>query len=219
MLLHTATVLAFCLIVLTYPVGSYTSTRPDDFDEAERLYERFMHDFYDLKKLDKDGLQRLVGAICDADEEERQAVSRDASSRVKDKVNYEYDKLKSLESEALSKLKAVMEDEKYKEKKSKAEDYKSKIEDTWKSIERMTSALRGSNNPVVSYMLEKGQEAHKDYQSSSSRCTVAEWTIGSSRLDCVYASGFGLPGDRTKNLTIHARSQKAEIRCEITSKQ
>jgi len=188
MLFLSAAVLALCLTVL-YPLSSYTSARPDDFDEAERLYERFMHDFYDLKKLEKDELERLVTAICEADEEERQSVGKEASSRVKDKVNYEYDKLKSLENEALSKLKSVIDDEKYKDKKSKTEDYKSKVEDTWNSIERMTSSVRAANHPVVSYMLEKGQEAHKDYQSSSSRCTVAEWTIGSDRIDCLYASG------------------------------
>lgn len=182
-------VLTLCLLAVVSPPSSYTFVRPDDFDEAERLYERFMHDFYDLKRLDKDELTRLVQAICEADEEERQSVGKDASSRVKDKVNNDYEKLKSLESETLSKLKNVIDDERYKDKKSKADDYKRKVEDTWNSVERMTSSLRGANNPVVNFMLEKGQEAHKDYQGSSSRCTVAEWTIGSNRLDCVYASG------------------------------
>jgi hypothetical protein len=190
----TRKMLFICGIVLTlclgvaFPPGSYTFVRPDDFDEAERLYERFMHDFYDLKKLDKDELSRLVGAICDADEEERQSVAKDASDRVKDKVNNEYEKLKTLESEALAKLGKVIEDDNYKEKRSKAEDYKRKVEEIWNSVERMTVSLRGSNNPVVSYMLEQGKDAHKEYQSSSSRCTVVEWTIGNLRADCIYAS-------------------------------
>lgn len=182
-------VLTLCLVGVVFPPGSYTFSRPDDFDEAEKLYERFTHDFFDLKKLDKDELSRLVGAICDADEEERQSAAKDAADRVKDKVNNEYEKLKTLKSEALASLKKVIEDDRYKERKSKAEDYKGRVEETWNSIERMTVSLRGSNNPVVSYMLDKGKEAHKEYQDSSSRCTEAEWTIGSLRIDCIYASG------------------------------
>jgi hypothetical protein len=188
MLFILGVVLTLCLGV-AFPPGSYTFVRPDDFDDAEGLYKRFMHDFYDLKRLDKDELLRLVGAICDADEEERQSVSKDASDRVKDKVNYEYEKLKTLESDTLVKLRKVIEDDNYKERKSKAEDYKREVEETWNSVERMTVSLRGSNNPVVSYMLDQGKEAHKNYQGSSSNCTEAEWTIGNLRIDCLYASG------------------------------
>jgi hypothetical protein len=52
----------------------------------------------------------------------------------------------------------------------------------------MTEKLMGSNNPVVSFMLEAGQEAHHAYQHNSSNCTVYEWPVAGGKADCIKAS-------------------------------
>lgn len=160
---------------------------PDIYDDAERLATLVFDGYANLKKLDKDELKRLVEAICQADEEDRRAVSKDASDRVKDHVNYEYEKLERLKDEANVSLDKVLADNNFKDKHSKARDYKEKVRDTWDSIQRMTKSLRGANHPVVSYMLEKGQEVHRDYQTNSRNCHAYEWSTRSGRADCLYA--------------------------------
>lgn len=45
-------VLTLCLVGVVFPPGSYTVARVDDFDEAKRLYESFISQAQDLKRLD-----------------------------------------------------------------------------------------------------------------------------------------------------------------------
>lgn len=161
----------------------------DTFSDAERLVNDTMNDCRDIKRLNSEEVERLVKAICDADEDERQAVGRDASGRVKDTVKREYDKLERQKNDAIALLDKVLADSQYKDKHSKAKDYKDKLLDTWKSTEKLTQAVRAANHPVVNYMLEAGNRAHKEYQSSSSNCTVSEWELpGSLRVDCLKAT-------------------------------
>ena len=161
----------------------------DPWSDAEQAVNTFVDAYRQLKVLDQSELKGLVTAICDADEEERRAVGADASSRVKDKVNRSYEDLMKLRDAALTNLKAVLADTSLQSRYSQANDYVSRVNDLWTSIEKMTTSLRGANHPVVSYMLEKGQQEHKNYQSSSSNCTVSEWTLPSGRADCIYADG------------------------------
>lgn len=160
---------------------------PDLFDDAERRANDFFSEASSLRRLDKDDVVRLVQAICDADEEERQSIAQDVSSRVKDEVNSKYNDLEHHKAEALETFDKVLGDENFKDKYDKAKEYKEKINNTWESIDRMTKPVRGANHPVVSYMLRAGQDAHNQYETNSSNCHAYEWTIGSGRADCLYA--------------------------------
>jgi hypothetical protein len=50
----------------------------------------------------------------------------------------------------------------------------------------MTRSLRGSNHPVVSWMVDQGNRAHVDRQYS---CDAKEISLSSGRLDCAMATG------------------------------
>ncbi|MDQ3363940.1 MAG: hypothetical protein M3680_00710 [Myxococcota bacterium] len=50
----------------------------------------------------------------------------------------------------------------------------------------MTRNLRGSNHPVVSFMLDQGNRAHADRQNG---CDAKEIVLSSGRLDCAMAPG------------------------------
>ena len=164
--------------------------RLDAWDDASRAYSTFESEYRSLRALDKDEMVRLVSAICDADEDERRDVSSAASSRAKDKVKDAFEKLASLREGVDRAIENVLKDTTLKNRYSDANDLKERTGRMWESIEKMTRSVRGANHPVVSYMLEKGQSAHKEYQSSSSNCTVSEFTLTSGkRVDCIYADG------------------------------
>lgn len=163
--------------------------RADRFDDAERMTDRFVDHARDLRRLDIDQLRALVQAICDAEEDDRRSVAREAAERARDKVTYEFDKLKREKDDALATIAAVMNDAAFREKHSRAGQFKQRVEETWDSVHRMTEKVRGANHPVVSYMLETGQQAHRDRQSNSSYCHEAEFSMDSGRADCLYASG------------------------------
>jgi len=178
----------FTILGLLVCVGLAKLALADIFDDAERSTSTFVNNFSELKRLSRSELELLVRAICDAEEEDRRSVSRDAAYTLKSKVSSEYDKLQRQKDEALTNIAKVLSDEKFRDKHSRTKEYEGKVKETWSSIERMTSSVRGANHPVVAYMLETGQEEHRRYQSNSSNCTVAEHTLPSGRADCIYAS-------------------------------
>lgn len=54
-------------------------------------------------------------------------------------------------------------------------------------VERMSRSLRGSNHPVVAWMLRRGQEEHLARQE---KCHASEVVLESGKkVDCVMASG------------------------------
>lgn len=64
------------------------------------------------------------------------------------------------------------------------------IEKTERSMYNLLAAeLKGTNDPEFRAMLETGKNEHKRIQSDSSKCTVAELTIGSRRIDCIRVAG------------------------------
>jgi hypothetical protein len=158
----------------------------DEYNDAERSAKDLLYSYEDFKKLDRSEVQSLVNAICQAEEEERKSVASDIGSRAREKVRSEYDKVERRKNEALDKLKKVIADDRFKDKRSDAESLKSQVEERWKSIDRMYDSMRGSNHPVVSFMLDKGKEEH-DYREG--RCTAREFETGNGRADCIGYDG------------------------------
>jgi hypothetical protein len=134
-----------------------------DWSRAKDRAERFKSEYDDLRKL---------------------TAHDRAASNVASKLN----SLESLKNETIRELEDVVNDDVLKDKHSDAKSYKDETIRRWETIERMTRSLRGKNHPVVRYMIEQGNTAHVDRQSSSSYCTVSEHTMDSGRADCIYAS-------------------------------
>ncbi len=169
--------------------GAVAVAVADSFSDAERAADKLKSGYEDLKKLTVSETARLVTSICDAEEADRKSVAKEASDRVQSKVKDEYEDLEDLKDDALAKIKIVLDDHNLKDKHSKTEDLKEDVEKRWASIGKMTTSLRGANHPVVSWMIQKGQDAHKSRQESSSHCDVSEFSMSSGRVDCLKASG------------------------------
>jgi hypothetical protein len=178
-------VLAFGAATLLHP----RTSRADEWDQyynAERSAKDLLYSYEDFKKLEKTEIEALVKAICEADEDERKNVSSDIGGRVRDKVRSEYDKTERRKNEALDMLKTVIGDKRFESKRGDAERLKSDVEDKWKAIDKMWDLLRGSNHPVVSFMLDKGKE-EDDYRKG--RCTASQVDTGKGYADCVGYDG------------------------------
>jgi len=174
------TLLIACSIATFLPAGSTSAA--DKFYDAERSAKDFLYYYEDFMKLERSELRDLVTAIFEAEEEERRSIASDVSSRVRDKVRYEYDKMDRRRVEALSLLESVMKDEAFKDKHDAARDLKRQVEEKAVTMDRMYDKVRGSNHPVVAFMIETGKEAHTQRQG---RCTVAEFDTGDGRADCI----------------------------------
>src|SRR6185369_10453290 len=180
--------IAIGLLALAFGSDAFFNPRatPDDYYDAERSAKDLLYAYEDFKKLETSEIAALVNAICEADEDERRNVASDIASRVRDKVRSEYDKTERRKDEALRMLNAVIADKQYESKRSDAERLKSEVEDKWRAIDRMWDLLRGSNHPVVSFMLDKGKD-EDDYRKG--RCTAAQVDTGRGFADCVGYDG------------------------------
>jgi hypothetical protein len=178
-----------CTIVVTVCGAAALAFAAADWSMAEDEFEEFRHKHEQLRRLTPDETKKIVAAVCEAEEEDRQSVARDASQRVRGKIEDQYEDLEKLERAAREQLDAVLADSTLKDRHSRAKEHRGKVVEWWTSIEKMTRSLRGANHPVVAFMLREGQAAHKSRQSSSSHCDVAAFRIGSGEADCLKASG------------------------------
>jgi hypothetical protein len=160
-----------------------------DWSAAKDKYDRFKNEYDNLRKLTPEETRRVVTATCEADENERRSVASDTSDRVASSIDRKYSDLKDLKEDALRKLDDVISDESLADKQSDAKSYKEEISRRWETIERMTRAIRGKNHPVVRYLVDEGNRAHRDYQTNSSYCHAYEFSMSSGRVDCLIAAG------------------------------
>lgn len=178
------------LLIIALALVLSTTSQADDWSDAERSFGDFKADFDALKKLNVTEVKDLVEAICTAAEDDRKSVASSAAARVKSKVNGEYSDLEKKKNDALAKLAKVLGNSSFSSKYSKANEYKKDVDSKWVSIVKMTTSTRGANHPVIAFMLDTGQRAHADYQNSSSKCGVKEFTLGSAgRADCINPTG------------------------------
>jgi hypothetical protein len=178
-----------CVIFVTMCGAAALAFAAGDWSAAERKFEEFRREHEQLRRLTPDETRKIVAAVCEAEEADRQSVARDASQRVRDKIEDEYEDLEEIKGGALQLLDAVLADSSLKDRHSKAREHRGKITEWWTSIEKMTRSLRGANHPVVAFMLKEGQAAHKSRQSSSSYCDVSAFRMDSGEADCLKASG------------------------------
>lgn len=169
------------LVAVAFAAGDWSGAR----DKASS----FKSEYENLRKLTPEETRRVVTAICEADEEERASVAADVHSRAASAVEDKYDDLEDLKDEAIKKLDEVIADENLKDNHSEAKSLKEEVQKRWETIDRMSRSIRGKNHPVVRYLIDKGNEEHKNRQTSSSYCDVYEYTgLNSGRPDCIRAS-------------------------------
>jgi hypothetical protein len=181
--------LGSCTIVVTLCGAAALAFAAGNWSAAERKFEEFRREHEQLRRLTPEETRKIVAAVCEAEEEDRQSVARDASQRVRDKIEDEYEDLEEIKGDAIELLDAVLADGALKDKHGKTKEYRAKVTEWWASIEKMTRGLRGANHPVVAFMLKEGQTAHKSRQSSSSYCDVSAFRMDSGEADCLKASG------------------------------
>lgn len=168
------------LIAVAYAAG--------DWRGAKDSADRFKSAYDGLRGLTPEETRRVVTAVCDADEDERASVASDAASRVASTISDKYSSLQNLKDEAFRKLDEVMSDDNLKDRQSDARSLKDDVQNWWDTIDRMTRSIRGKNHPVIRYLVDEGNRAHRERQDSSSYCTVSEFSMDSGRVDCIYAS-------------------------------
>jgi hypothetical protein len=173
-------VLVFGLVTVAWAAGDWSS--------AKSQADRFKSEYEDLRKLTPTETREIVTAICEADEEDRKDAASRAHDRAASNVSSKFSSLENLKNETIRELDNVVSDDNLKDKHSDAKSSKDETLKRWETIERMSRSLRGKNHPVVRYMIDQGNAAHVDRQSSSSYCTVSEHTMDTGRADCIYAS-------------------------------
>jgi hypothetical protein len=173
------------VIVLTVCGAAAIAFAAADWSAAERKFDELRREHEQLRRLTPDETKKIVAAVCEAEEADRQSVARDASQRVRDKIEDEYEDLEEIKGDTLELLDTVLADSSQKDRHSKAKEHRGKVIEWWTSIEKMTRSLRGANHPVVAFMLKEGQAAHKSRQSSSSYCDVSAFRMSSGEADCI----------------------------------
>ncbi|MEA2204840.1 MAG: Restriction endonuclease fold toxin 9 [Blastocatellia bacterium] len=188
----TSHLIALGLLVLVLGAATYSPSRTTTADEweeyykAERAAKDLLYTYEDFKTVSKTEIEKLVAAICDADEDERREVSRTIGEQAADKTNTACNNVEQRKKEALDMLTAVIADKRFESKRSDAERLKYDVEDKYPVVASMCRSLRGSNHPVVSYMLDKGKE-EDDYRKG--RCTASQVDTGNGFADCVGYDG------------------------------
>jgi hypothetical protein len=176
--------------LLVVAVGFGVAWAKGDWSAAQSKAEDMKRKQMELRKLTPDEVRRVVEAVCNAEEEDRRDVGRDAADRVASKVSSELNNLERSRDDAYKAIDEVLADDELKANHDSAKRLREEVSDRWKSIERMArNAMRGANHPLVSFLILKGIEEHKSYQQSSSNCDAYEFETGSRRADCLKADG------------------------------
>lgn len=181
-------VMVGAFVVLAAVVG--IAWAKGDWSSAQSKAEDMKRKQMELRKLAPEELRRVVKAVCEADEDERRDVGRDAADRVASKVGSELSSLERTRDDAYKAIDEVLSDSELKDRHDAAKRLRDEVADRWKSIENMAkNAMRGGNHPIVSFMALKGIEEHQNYQRNSSNCHAYEIETGSRRADCLRTDG------------------------------
>jgi len=158
----------------------------------------------DLRRLTPTETREVVTAICEATRRSAGIAASRAHDRAASNVSSKFSSLDSLKNDTIS-------------------DAKSYKDETLRALgddERMTRSLRGKNHPVVRYMIEQGNAAHADRQSSSSYCTVSEhrWTPARRRIYASNCTVIELKPDNSRAIS-KGRDQARRYADELNNKE
>ncbi len=159
-----------------------------DWSSAKSAADDMKTKQQELRKLTPEETRGIVTAICEADEDARSDAGKQAAERVASDVNSKYEDLRHARDYAYRLLDDVIADDNLKDKRDEAKQVREEVSKRWDSITNMAErAMKGANQPLVSFLIKEGQDAHKDKQSG---CNASEFTLDSGkRVDCIMASG------------------------------
>ena len=173
----------------------------DLYEDAEDILEDALEIGEDVVELNQDEIERLVSGVCNATENERASVIKSLSTQLRDKIgkewqkfDYNFEQYIEVVNEAEALFKKVFNNPNSNEdQKDDAEEYLEEIEDLnskaakrEKLISNVISWAGRGEHPIGNYLREQGIRAHEIYQSSSSKCDVAEVVLNANnRCDCI----------------------------------
>lgn len=102
-----------------------------DWSAARSKADEFTSRQQDLRKLEPEEIRQIVKAICEADEEARQDVGRDASERVSREVNDKMSDLQRTRDDANKLLDDVISDDNLKDNRDDAKRLKEDVATRW----------------------------------------------------------------------------------------
>lgn len=164
--------------------------RATEFDDAKSKADKFLSSYEEIRSLHPKQMQALVATTCgnNGDEDDFNALSRQATERLRDEVRENIEDLNKLHEDADGALRRVQNNPELKDKQSDARNLSERIDQIWIRIQNIyADEIRGGNNPVVAFMRKMGQDSHKDYQDHSGKCTAAEFETGDGPADCLWA--------------------------------
>ncbi len=164
--------------------------RASEFEDAKNKAEQFLTRYEQIRSLHPKEIRALVATICenDGDEDDFNALSKQATERLRDEVRENIEDLNKRHEEASAALRRAENDPASKDRQSEARSLSERIDQVWSRIQNISAdEIRGGNNPVVNYLRKMGQGSHKDYQEHSGKCTVDEFQTGEGPADCLWA--------------------------------
>jgi hypothetical protein len=182
--------LGLCMLAL-FLITESQGQSCDKYNEAKTAYEYFMSGYETIRTLEHDELQNLVKAICEAEEEEQESVSKDAAYRVESMVHSNIDKLEKDKEKADDLIKEVLNNSDCSSYQSEVSGWQSRMSEIWGRIERMENRVQAGNNPVTTITNKIGKDAHNVYQSDNSSKGLKEVTLSSGRADFVMNADNG----------------------------
>jgi hypothetical protein len=138
----------------------------------------------EVRKLAVEETRKLVGEICAASDEDRKSVARNASSNASSRLGYPYREAERAQRDAIDLLERVLSDDSLKEHHDDARSFERELRSRWDKLEDQTRDLRDGRHPVVSHMLDRGEDARRD---RIGRCTTRDVEVGYHRADCITA--------------------------------
>ena len=153
------TTYSLALLVSALLITFVSGARADVCSEAKDAAQKYIDGYETIRTMEVDQLKRLVNAVCDADEDERQKVSDDEKSRVESMVASSKSDLDKWKADATSKLSAAISDPQCESKKSELEDKQ-----------------KDGSNPAFDKLRKMGQMAHDDYYQHH---------VGDLKPDCI----------------------------------
>ncbi len=115
----------------------------------------------------------------------------ETSDRMKEHIASRWSDMEARGHALLDRLDAVAKEEDD-DAREQAGKLRTELADAMASVERYlldSGVGQGSLNPRIRTLIETGKNEHKRIQADSSKCTAAEITLGSYRMDCVRVDG------------------------------
>jgi hypothetical protein len=182
--------------LLSLPLQNLNADYTQDFEKANNAVNDFRKEYFNIKFVDAEEARKIVSAIAEADEDERKEAGQQAGARAKATVDSNRTQLNQLKATAVQAIKTARQslenlkgnEQEYKAKASELDKLETDLDAKASSLDKiLQGGARGTNHPVIGWMVEAGNAAHADRQRS---LPVREFSVGSAgRIDGLTVDG------------------------------